>query len=149
MIQKSGDTTIERKIEWLETEVKTLSAGKNNDNHDINEILTDVARLKDSVEVIRERHAETAMNQKEMIQSVTASLKEFGSDFKLGMKELGHTVTQKFDSIEPRIQELERQKWKFNGAVALLAFILSIGVIVVAKYLPGQPQPQYQIAPAR
>lgn len=140
MIKKSD--AIAPRLERLESLVADLAIVKTDDLHDINEILTDVARLKDSVEVIRERHAETAMNQKEMIQSVTASLKEFGNDFKIGMKELSLTVTQKFDSIEPRIQELERQKWKYSGAVGLLVFIMSVGVIVVAKYLPGLPQYQ-------
>ena len=140
MIKKMPDAIAPR-LDRLESLVADLAIVKNDDLHDINEILTDVARLKDSVEVIRERHAETAMNQKEMIQSVTASLKEFGNDFKLGMKELSMTVTQKFDSIEPRIQQLEQQKWKYSGAIGLLCFIMSVGIIVVAKYLPP---PQYQ-----
>ena len=140
MIKKPTDAIAPR-LDRLESLVADLTIVKNDDLHDINEILTDVARLKDSVEVIRERHAEAAMNQKEMIQSVTLSLKEFGMDFKIGMKELSSTVAQKFDTIEPRIQQLEQHRWKYSGAIGLLVFIMSVGMIVVAKYLP---LPQYQ-----
>lgn len=138
MVQKDS---ISSKLASIETQLKSLTDAKDDTACEVKEMSIELARVKDKIEHNSSRHDETTYNLKEVVQTVSTTLKDFAADFKIGMRELNETVNRKNDAIDARLLELEKQRWKLTGAIALLSFILSIGILVVIKYLPGYQAP--------
>jgi chromosome segregation ATPase len=135
--------TVAAKLNSIEGQLKDLMVSKDATATEIHEISLEISQIKSRVDFNSVRTDETSINLKEMVNSVSSSLRDFAKDFKDGMKDLKDTMAKKHDDIEERLLDIERQRWKVTGGLTLMAFIISVGILVVVKYLPG-----YQVVSA-
>ena len=129
-------TKIEYKLTQIEADVDQLNQLREDKNVELSKMVTDIHLLSANVNNIKDRQIENSMHLKEMILASSLSIKELGADFKIGMNSIGDKMAAQFAKVEPRITQLEEQKWKFSGAIALIAFMISVGVILFSKLIP-------------